>query len=137
MKGKQCFEGRQWIISTSCWASPNAQASPNKVCFRLSSIFIFETINYYGIQYKNSQLVYVSRDFLRCSILQTLSSNIMLINFSIWVNIRKCTDSGYYFIEKVHILLIILIIQLHLNSFMLIKFGNSNSNYVKINIIFK
>ena len=51
MKGKQCFEGRQWIISTSRWASPNAQASPNKVCFHLSSIFIFGTINYYSYYY--------------------------------------------------------------------------------------
>ena len=47
IKGKQCSEGRQWIISTSRWAIPNAQASPNKVCFHLSFIFIFETINYY------------------------------------------------------------------------------------------
>ena len=35
------------------------------------------------------------------------------------------------------ILLIILIIQLHLNSFMLIKLKNSYSNYMIINKIFK
>ena len=55
-------------------------------------------------------------------------------------HIRKCTDSGYYFIEGVRILdilLILLIIQLHLNSFMLIKLNNSYSNYMIINKIFK
>ena len=34
---------------------------------------------------KNSPLVYAIKDFLRCSILQTLSSNIMLMNSSKWV----------------------------------------------------